>query len=503
MAYYRNSGEIHPSCSKKFNHTGYISNRLMVMIFSLVFQFGATGSFATEPPEKISTAKDQVSITLTIYNDNLALVRDRRNVLLDHQFNRLAWQDVSAKIRPETALLQNVTAPSGLRLLEQNFDFDLLTPAKLVEKYVGKEVAVIRSNPATGEEIRESATVLSTNEGIILKFDDRIETGVPGRLVFPSVPHHLRAQPTLMLSLLNSSAGKNDLELSYLTHGLSWHADYVAALNGTEDYIDLNGLVTLTNQSGSAYNTAKLQLVAGDVNQVRSEPPFARKMMALAAESADVAQMKAETFFDYHLYTVPYPTTLAENQTKQVALMSAAAIPVNKEYILKGAEFYYAGKHELSYQKHVIHVFIQFRNQGEGMGVPLPKGVVRVYKKDAQKDQQFIGEDHIEHTPKNEVIRLKLGNAFDITADRVQTDFKQIAGTARYASIFETAHQITLKNSKKEVVTVKVQEPMPGDWEMIAESLPHTKLGVGMVEWNVIIPAEGETPLAYRARVKY
>ena len=490
-------------CIKKISHISYFSDWLMVVVYVLCFQFGAAYAFAAETSEKISTGHDQKTIALTIYNENLALVRDVRSVLLDTELNRLAWRDVSAKIRPETALLRNITAPAKFKLLEQNFDFDLLTPAKLVEKFVGREITVIRTNPATGNETSEPATVLSTNEGIILKFNDRIETGVPGRLVFPGVPHHLRNQPTLLLSLLSPSSGKYDLELSYLTHGLSWHADYVAALKDNEDQLDLNGLVTLTNQSGIAYHAAKLQLVAGDVNQVQAEPPVAGKMMARAAESASAAQMKAETFFDYHLYTVPYPTTLAENQTKQIALMSATSVPVNKEYILKGADYYYAGRYDLLHQKQVIHVFIQFRNQGEGMGIPLPKGIIRVYKKDAQNNQQFIGEDHIDHTPNNELIRLKMGNAFDITADRVQTDFKQIAGTSRYASIFETAHQITLKNAKKEKVIVKVQESMPGDWEMISESLPHSKLGAGLVEWNVAIAAESEAQLTYRARVKY
>lgn len=482
----------------------YFLSRLMGVVAVLWLQFGAVYACAAETPEKISTDQDQASIALTIYNDNLALVRDVRAIFLDADLNRLAWRDVSAKIRPETALLRSITVPSKFRLLEQNFDFDLLTPAKLVEKYTGKEITVIRTNPATGNETSEAALVLSTNEGVILKFNDRIETGVPGRLVFPGVPQHLRDQPTLLLSLLNSSSGKHDLELSYLTHGLSWHADYVAALKETEDQLDLNGLVTLTNQSGIAYRAAKLQLVAGDVNQVQPEQqPMARKMMTVAAESVAAEHMKAETFFDYHLYAVPYPTTLAENQTKQIALMSATSIPVSKEYILKGADYYYAGKHDLLQQKHIVNVFIQFRNQGEGMGIPLPKGIIRVYKKDARDNQQFIGEDRIDHTPKNEFIRLKMGNAFDITVDRVQTEFKQIAGTLRHTSIFETAHQITLKNAKKEKVVVKIQEPMLGDWEIISESLAHAKLRAGLIEWQVPIAAENEANLTYRVRVKY
>ena len=217
----------------------------------------------------------------------------------------------------------------------------------------------------------------------------------------------------------------------------------------------------------------------------------------------DAAQMKEESLFEYHLYTLQRPTTLSENQTKQVALMPAANIPLGKEYLLKGADYYYSGKYDAISQKHKISVFVNFRNRGEGLGIPLPKGVIRVYKKDLKGNNQFIGEDRIDHTPNNELIRLKLGNAFDITTDRIQTDFQQIAGTVRHASIFETAYQITLRNAKKEAVTIQVQEPIPGDWEMISESLPHTKLTASLVEWKVPVAADSEATFTYRVRVKY
>lgn len=470
---------------------------------AVIFSIITCNSHAAAVDEKVSTAQDQESIAITIYNENLALIKDSRKVILDQDINRLAWRDVSAQIRPETALLRNLTAPSKFRLLEQNFDFDLLTPAKLLEKYSGKEITVIRTNPMTGSEMNEAATILSTNDGVVLKFNDRIETGVPGRIIFPGVPENLRDKPTLLVSLLNPSQGKHDLELSYLTQGLSWHADYVVALSETDNSLNLNGLVTLTNQSGIAYYNANLQLVAGDINRVQPEQRIARKMMTLAAEAADAAQMKEESFFEYHLYTLQHPTTLSENQTKQVALMSALNIPFNKEYLLQGADYYYSGKHDTISQKHKIHVFINFRNKGEGLGIPLPRGVIRVYKKDLQGNSQFVGEDRIDHTPSNEHIRLKLGSAFDITADKIQTDFQQIAGTVRHTSVFETAYQITLKNAKKEAVTVQVQEPIPGDWEVISESLPHVKLNAGLVEWKVPVAADSEAKLIYRVRVRY
>lgn len=453
--------------------------------------------------EKLTTRADQQEVAVTIYNDNLALVKDSRRVGLDKDVNHLAWREVSAQMRPETAQVRNLSYASGFRLIEQNFDFDLLTPQKLLEKYVGKEVTVISVNPASGAEKRETASVLASNGGVVLKFADRIETGVPGRLAFPGVPDNLRDRPTLVISLLSAHAGVQNLELSYLTGGLSWKADYVAELNSKDDRLDMNGWVTLTNQSGAGYANAKLQLVAGDVNRVREEmAPRALGMMAKAA-TANGAEMSQENLFEYHLYTLERPTTLAENQTKQVALMSAQGIPVRKEFLLQGSNYYYSGQYGELGQKIKVGVFVEFDNKGEGLGIPLPKGVVRVYKKDSKGNAQFVGEDHIDHTPKNETVRLKLGDAFDITADKKQTDFKKISGISRYNYVFESAYQITIKNAKDEPVTVKVAEPMPGDWQILSESHPHAKAAAGTAVWELPVPAEGKTVLMYRAQVRY
>ncbi|MDP1862672.1 MAG: DUF4139 domain-containing protein [Thiobacillus sp.] len=452
--------------------------------------------------ETVSTASDQHSVAVTIYNDNLALIKDARRVSLDTGANQLAWREVSAQMRPETAQLRNLTNPGGFRLQEQNFDFDLLTPQKMLEKYIGREVSVIRSHPTTGVETRETAVVLSTNNGVVLKFADRIETGVPGRLAFSSVPDTLRDKPTLVISLVNAKAGPQNLELSYLTGGLSWRADYVAELNASDDRLDLNGWVTLTNESGAAYPNAKLQLVAGDLNRVRDAQPLPRSVMTMAAK-ADTAEMQQESLFEYHLYTLQRPTMLKENQTKQVALMSAAQVPVKKEYLLTGENYYYSGQHGDLGQKMKVGVFVEFNNKGEGLGIPLPKGIIRIYKKDSQGNAQFVGEDRIDHTPKNETVRLKLGDAFDVTADKKQTDFKKLGGSTTTNYVFESAYEIVLKNAKPEAVTVTVREPMPGDWSIVSESQAHTKAASGVAEWQVKVPAEGRTTLTYRVRVRY
>jgi len=459
--------------------------------------------WAAPRDEIVSTVADQHGMAVTIYNDNLALVKDARRVKLVRDFNQLAWREVSAQMRPETAQLRNVSNPAGFRLQEQNFDFDPLTPEKLLEKYVGREVSVIRTHPTSGAETREAATVLATNGGVVLQFANRTETGVPGRLAFPGVPDTLRDKPTLVISLLNPTAGTQDLELSYLTGGLSWRADYVAELNAHDDQLDLNGWVTLTNQSGAAYPNARLQLVAGDLNRVRDAQPLPRGAVTMAAKAADAAEMQQESLFEYHLYTLQRPTTLAENQTKQVALMSATRVPVKKEFLLEGANYYYSGQYGELGQKMKVGVFVEFTNKGEGLGIPLPRGVIRMYKKDSQGNAQFVGEDRIDHTPKNETVRVRLGEAFDLTADKKQTAFQKLAGTGRYNYVFESAYEIVLKNAKPEAVTVIVREPMPGDWTMLSESQPHTRAASGTAEWQVRVPAEGKATLSYRVRVRY
>jgi hypothetical protein len=452
-----------------------------------------------------STLADQQSVAVTIYNENLALIKDVRRIALDAGTNRLALREVSGRMRPETASLRSLTHPGSLALLEQNFDFDLLTPAKLLEKYVGREVRVFRVNPKTGVESFETATVLAANSGVVLKIGDRIETGLPGRIVYDSVPANLRDRPTLVSELQSTRAGSQTVELSYLSGGLSWKADYVAELNSSDSALDLNGWVTLTNQSGTAYPNARLQLVAGDVNRVRDEMRLAAKSSGMrAAEAAAPSTMAQESLFEYHLYTLQRPTNIADNQTKQVALLNSGGVPVTKELLLQGSDYYYRSSVGNVGQKMKVGVFVQFENrESSRLGLPMPKGVVRVYKKDSAGNAQFIGEDRIDHTPKNEKVRLKLGDAFDVTANKKQTDFRRREPTNRASYVYESAYEIVLKNAKKEAQTVVVREPVPGDWSMLDQSHRHTKAAAGTAEWKIDVPAEGSTTLKYRVLVRY
>lgn len=451
--------------------------------------------------EYITTLDDQQSISLTIYNQNLALIKDRRAIILPEGSNTLAFREVSARMKPETALLSS----KEMTVLEQNFEFDMLTPQALLQKYVGKEVTVIKTHPTTGEETGQKARVLSANNGVVLQVGDSIETGTPGRLVFGNLPGNLRDRPTLTMLVENRKNQSQNIELSYLTEGLGWQADYVAELNETDGAMDISGWVTLTNTSGASYQNADLQLVAGDINQVEPERQAAHyvreKTFSMATQPDGMAE---EQMFEYHLYSLDRPTTIKDNQTKQVALLQAGNVPCRKEFLLQGNSHYYQSQYGDIGKKIKIAVFVEVENRKENMlGLPLPKGVVRVYKKDSRGRLQFVGEDRIDHTPENESLRLKLGDSFDITANKKQTDFKKISGFSSYNYVYESAYHIELKNGRKEAATVKISEPIPGDWEILQESSQHQKETSNRAVWFVEVPPLDSTALTYRVRVKF
>lgn len=452
----------------------------------------------TYPEQRIDDSAQQ-SVALTIYNDDLALVKDLRRVRLDRGENRLAWRSVSQAIRPETALLRDTTGMLGIMLLEQNFDFDLLTPESLLKKYLGRVVYVIRTNEA-GERTVEEAEVLAYSQGPVLRYPDRIETGVVGHLAYPDLPEDLRDQPTLVLHLRSSAAGQGDLELSYLSGGLNWKADYVANLAGDGAHMDLSGWVTLTNSSGVTYRQAQVQLVAGEVNRVREQRivPMARGVVMAEAAAPPAEEALAE----YHLYTLPRATDVQNNQTKQVALLTAPGVPVTRELVVRGQPVPYGAETVDGWVKQPVESRLSFVNQDGGLGVPLPAGVVRVYAQDSRGSAQFVGEDRIDHTPKGETLHLKLGESFDVTARRKQTSFRKLSGTGAYDYAYEAGYELQIKSAKPELVEVKVLESIPADWRMLSESQPHTKESVNLASWIVPVPAEGAATLSWKVEVR-
>lgn len=464
---------------------------------------GIALSLTASAQELISDLSSQKSVAITIYNNNLALVKDKREININKGVQALAFREVSAQIRPETALLKS--DKGKLQTIEQNFDFDLLSPQTLLDKYVGKTVSYVTVNPKTGVTTTEKATVLANNSGVILKIGNRIEANPTGQIVYDNIPENLRDRPTLVTTVSSGQSGKQLLELSYLTSGLSWKADYVAELNASETEIDLSGWVTLNNQSGTPYQNAQLQLVAGDVNQV-TPPRILRKnraveMDVVMAEAAPV--MQEESLLDYHLYTLDKKTTIKQNQTKQVALLSAQHVPVQKTLELVGSQHYYYNQYNNLGNKLKANIYLSFENnKASQLGIPLPKGILRTYKKDRRDNVQFVGEDGIDHTAKNDTVRLKLGQSFDVTANKTQTAFKLKPSTERNRKFYESAYEIVINNGKSEPVTVKVIEPMPGDWEIIKESQKSTKLNAHQNSWLVKVPAEGKTTLTYSTLVK-
>jgi hypothetical protein len=466
-----------------------------------------TANIHASQDELKTSLSDQKNVTLTIYNTDLALIKDQRKVSLKQGYFDLAFRDVSARMRPETAQLRSISSPGQFSVIEQNFHYDLLSPQKLLEKYVGKTVNIVRSNPTTGIETTESAQVLSANGGVVLKMGNRIETGLPGRIVYSDVPENLRDRPTLVMSLKNQGSSQQDVELSYLTSGLKWKADYVIELNANDDKFDISGWVTLNNSSGASYQNANLQLVAGDVNLVQQRVTVSGsniRAMAAPAPMSEAKQMGQEALFEYHLYTLNRPTSILDNQSKQVALLSATGVPIRKEYLLSGEDHYYHNSNGDLGKKLKTAVFVEFENKETAqLGMPLPKGIIRVYKKDSSGNAQFIGEDTVNHTPKNEKVKLKLGDAFDVTADKKQTDFKKLSGSTKFPYILESAYEIEIKNAKKEAIIVTVQEPIPGDWNIQSESHPHEKTSSNTATWKVKVPAESSTKLKYRSVIRY
>ncbi|MGD8276876.1 MAG: DUF4139 domain-containing protein [Gemmatimonadota bacterium] len=445
-----------------------------------------------------STSADRKSVSITVYNQNFGLVREVRDVTFTRGIASLEFRDVAQHVQPETVHIRPLRG--GLRVLEQNYQFDLLNPQKLLEKYVGRTVTVYRTNPQTGVDEPVTAEVLSVNGGPILKIGDEVTFGYPGRFSFPEIPDNLIAKPTLVW-LLDSERARQDLEVSYLTNNMNWKADYVFVVDERDEHGDLTGWVTLTNRSGTTYEDAQLKLVAGEVQRVTGNVAGRMKDEVLRAAVAEAAapQFSEESFFEYHLYTLGRPTTLRENEQKQVTLLEGTDIGVEKKMIFYGAEYYYRGQYGDVVSNQKVGVYLDFENTEKNrLGMPLPKGIVRVYKADGSGAQQFIGEDRIDHTPRDERVRIRMGEAFDVVGDRRQMDFKIIANC-----VTESQWEISLRNHKKETARVDVIEPVGGDWDILSSTHPYRKIEAHTFAYTVDIAPDAEVKIVYRVRVRW
>jgi hypothetical protein len=450
-----------------------------------------------------TTLDDQVELAVTVYNSGIALVRDVRNVQLAPGSFDLQFMDIAATVNPATVHFRSLTEPSRLAVMEQNYEYDLLEPEKLLRKYVGRDVTLVRTRTENGTSRQEEvkAHLLSYNNGPVWRIGGEIVTGLHAdHIRFPELPDNLYTHPTLIWTLENTGAARHRVEASYLAGKMAWNADYVLTVGRDDKAADLDGWVTLTNGSGTAFRGAKLQLVAGDLNRVRQEIQEVSRDMARRMEVAAAAPMAQEAFSDYHLYTLARKTTINNNETKQVSMLSGTGVPVGKRYVVDGQAFYYRNQsHPGAPLKDMVQVYYQFRNeQKAGLGMPMPAGVVRVYQADSKGGVQFVGEDRIAHTPKDETLKLKIGNAFDVVCERNQIGFEKISDR-----VYELEYEITLRNHKASPVAVEVNEPIGGTWRMLRSSHEWKKSAAWAAHFAVPVASDGTAVLKYRVRVTY
>src|SRR5690348_15619696 len=457
----------------------------------------------TTVQDQATSLSDQTDLAITVYNSNIALVRDVRNLSVPNGLFRLKFMDIAATVNPATVHFRSLTDPEKLGVIEQNYEYDLLEPAKLLHKYVGKEVTLVRSYQESGTTKREEikATLLSDNNGPVWKIGNDIVTGVYAESYrFPEVPANLYDRPTLLMSLENSGPRKQQIEASYLANNLSWNSDYVLTVARDDKSADLDGWVTLVNNSGTAFHNARLQLVAGDLNRIQAPSPAAMNGAVLEMKAARAQQFAQENFSEYHLYTLGRRTSVEDKESKQISLLQGSAVPVEKVFIVNGNNYYYRNaQNPGSPIKDPVMVYYKFRNDEKaGLGIPLPAGNVRVYQKDSRGGILFIGEDRIDHTPKEENVTVHIGNAFDVVAERKQTDYKRID-----THTWEMEFEITLRNHKDSPITVEVNEPIGGNWEMLNSSYKYSKTAAFAAQFKVPVDKNGTSVLRYRIRARW
>jgi hypothetical protein len=494
--------------------------RLRTSLSALVTALGLLGASpasaqvapapAAKPAQatKVSTESDRKKVSITVYNGNFALVREVRD-LADLGKGRVALEvrDVAATIQPETVAIQSLGGAGKLNVLEQNYRFDLLTPQTLIEKYVGRSVRLYRYHEATAKETVVDAKLLSTAGDPVYEINGELTFGYPGRLAFKELPPNLIAKPTLVW-LLDSQEPKQSVEVTYLANEMNWKADYVLVLDAAEKKADLTGWVTLSNHTGTSYRDAELKLVAGDVNRQREEMPMNRAYKTAGAMQTADAGFREESLLEYHLYTLQRPTTVLNNEQKQVTLLDSNGLGVEKKLVLKSQPHWFRSQYGRNPNIVKVGVFLDFQNSERNrLGMPLPKGVVRVYKADKggatrgailEGGRQFVGEDAIDHTPRDEKVSVKLGDAFDVVAERKQMEWVALGSCGS-----ESSWEIELRNHKDENVSIRVEEPTGGEWTVVNSSHPAAREDANTITFDVPVQKRGKTKLTYKVRVRW
>jgi hypothetical protein len=455
-------------------------------LLAAVSAAGVAGAARSQTSAAEEPKPDNQRLAITIYNGGQALVQDVRTLDLPAGRKRIELKEVSNQIAPASVSL----AAPDLAIVEQNFDFDLLTPTKLMEKAVGKQVQIVRTNPGNGQQVTETATVLAANDGVVLKIGDRIEVlrddGAPTRVIFDGVPQNLRARPTLSVTVDSTKAGRRDATLTYLTRGLDWRADYVAVFDEKASKLDFQGWITLINTTSTTFADVKTDLIAGSPRIGNAGAPI-RGVTRGGTEAATNTQQVGDTY----LYPLKERTTIAANQQKQVGFIEADNVAAQRVY-----QYQANGFNSSTNPEHVDAV-LQFANsRAGGLAAPLPTGTVRMYMRDSEGALKLIGESNIGHTPQGSELSLRTGEAFDITVkptldSRTPVDKRHW----RYAMSYVVA------NAKSEPVTVQVhQYAYPSDLKVLSESLKSRRVSASELVWQVPVPAEGETKLTFEVQ---
>ncbi len=484
---------------------------------------GASGSPSTpgqDSTDKIAAlaktidASSSQGIALTIYNQDFGLVKDVRNLSLNKGINFLRFEDVAAAIDPTTVNFMSLTAPNSVVVREQNYQYDVMDPETVLSKSVGKDITFRQYLDGRVNEVRGTllnspkVTIVDTNgnaqerrQGLVIKTDRGVILSPSGEMELAKLPPGLVSKPSLLWKLEADKTGEHKTEISYQTKGLNWRADYVAIANEDDTLTDLASWVTLDNKSGATYANSSLKLIAGDVHKVQDNQPRPEsRMMAMDAAAPMENQFSEKSFAEYHMYSLAGVTDVNDNETKQLSLFNAAGVPTRKLFIYDPTQQpnYYGGwAPQVNPGK--VNVKIEVENSAKNnLGMALPKGKVRVYKKDHDGALQFVGEDLIDHTPRDEKVRLYIGDAFDVVGER-----KQLTQEQPNNHLTRESYEISLRNHKDKKVTVTAVEHSYGDWKIKTNSHKFTKKDAHTFEFEVEVPARGEVTITYEIETRY
>ncbi len=461
--------------------------------------------------EPVSASGSQ-GVTLTIYNQNFGVVKDLREVELKQGINQLRFEDVAARIDPTTVSFRSLTAPDAVEVREQNYQYDLINPETILSKSVGKPVKFKQFLP--GGQVEELAGVLLNapqasiadasgnvsvqHQGLVLKTGEGLVLNPAGQVELAELPAGLVSRPSLLWSLDCQKAGTHKTEIAYQTGGLNWRCDYVVVSSGDDSEADITSWVTLENSCGASFKNSSVKLLAGDVHRVQPQPvPQAR--FGICTAGAAEEQFTEKAFAEYHLYTLKGKTDVNDKETKQLTLFSAGGVPTRKLFIFEPVgPPYWGGWIPPQQNKQKVQVKLEIENnKANHMGMPMPAGKVRVYKRGEDGSLEFIGEDMIDHTPKDEKVRVYVGDAFDLVGERKQLSIQRVSDHVQRGSF-----EIDLRNHKDTEVTVTAVEHAWGDWKILQSSQPYTKKDAKTFEFAVKVPANGETKVTYEIETK-